>query len=102
MNENQQYDGWHVLLETLDEFEAEMVRDSLDDAGIPAVMLNKKDHAYAVNLGGAGHSYVLVPPEHAEEAQAFMTTPLTDAELEQAASEAEPLEQMDESNEEEA
>lgn len=96
MNENM-YEGWHILLETTDEFEAEMVRDSLDDAGIPAVMLNRKSQAFAVNLGETPNVTVLVPPEHFAEAQEFVSQPmLSDEELERAASEAEPLETMDE------
>ena len=54
------YENWVAVFNTSTDYEADLVRDRLDAAGVPAVVLTQRDHAF------------------------------TDAELEQAALDADP------------
>lgn len=87
-----EFDGWVSVFESDSPLEAEIVRDRLDDAGIPAVLLSKADSAFAIALGDAGHAFVLSPPDHEAEARALLAETISEAELEAAAAEAHPLE----------
>ncbi|MEM9666641.1 MAG: DUF2007 domain-containing protein [Bacteroidota bacterium] len=80
------YDGWIVVHASGTDYEAEIVRDRLDDAGVTAVVLTQRDHAFNLTLGELAEINVLVPPQEADQAQAILSSePVTDAELEAAA-----------------
>lgn len=85
------YQDWVVVFKTGTDYEADLVRDRLDDAGLSAVVLTQRDHAFNLNVGDLAPVNVLVPPEHVEQAEEILASaPLTDAELNQAALESDP------------
>lgn len=85
------YEGWTVVFESGTDYEADMVRDRLDDAGIPAIVLTKRDHAWNLTIGDLAAVGVLVPPERAEEALALLAIPeLSEEELAAAALSSDP------------
>ncbi|MFQ5571958.1 MAG: putative signal transducing protein [Rhodothermales bacterium] len=80
------YEGWISIFESGTDYEADLVRDRLGDAGIPAVVLTQRDHAFNLTLGALAKVHVLVPPEHTQAAADLLATaPLSDADLEEAA-----------------
>ena len=80
------YEDWIVVLKTGTDYEADIVRDRLDDAGIPAVVLTQRDHAFNLNVGDLAPVNVMVPPDRLDEAVALLESePISDEELEQAA-----------------
>lgn len=80
------YEDWIVVLKTGTDYEADLVRDRLDDADIPAVVLTQRDHAFNLNVGDLAEVNVLVPPDRVEDAIALLQSkPFTDEELEEAA-----------------
>ena len=80
------YEGWIAVFNTGTDYEADLVRDRLDDAEIPAVVLTQRDHAFNLNVGDLAPVRVMVPPEHAEEAAKLLEAePPSDKELEDAA-----------------
>lgn len=80
------YEGWVVVFKSGTDYEADLVRDRLDDAGIPAVVLSQRDHAFNLTHGDMAQVSVLTPPEHAEAAaEVLRTPPPSDEELEAAA-----------------
>ena len=85
------YEGWTTVFTSGTDYEADLVRDRLDDADIPAVVLTQRDHAFNLNVGDLAAVRVMVPPERAEEAARLLEeAPLTDEELERAALAADP------------
>ncbi len=85
------YEGWSVAFKTGHEYEADLVRDRLDDAGIPAVVLTQRDHAFNLTMGDLASVNVMVPPEHLEEArQIIESAEPSDAEMNDAAMSADP------------
>ncbi len=85
------YEGWSVVFESGTDYEADLVRNRLDDAGIPAVVLTQRDHAINLTIGDLAQVRVLVQPEHVEAAARLLTSTLpSDEELEQAALAAAP------------
>ncbi|MDX1548885.1 MAG: DUF2007 domain-containing protein [Rhodothermales bacterium] len=88
---DQIYEGWTVVFRSGTDYEADLVRDRLDDAGIEAVVLTQRDHAFNLNLGDMALVHVLVPPARVEEARQLLAqAPPSDAELEEAALAAGP------------
>jgi hypothetical protein len=86
MSDAPTYAGWIAVFSSGTDFEADLVRDRLDEAGIPAVVLTQRDHAFNLNVGDMSPVHVMVPPEHETEARTLVeAAPLTDAELEEAA-----------------
>jgi hypothetical protein len=80
------YEDWIVVLKTGTDYEADLVRDRLDDADIPAVVLTQRDHAFNLNVGDLAAVNVLVPPDRVEDAvNLLQSKPFTDEELEEAA-----------------
>jgi hypothetical protein len=67
-----------------------MVRDRLDDSGIPAVVLTQRDHAFNLNVGDLAAVHVMVPPDRADDAVSLLDERLDDDELEAAALGADP------------
>jgi hypothetical protein len=86
-----QYEKWVSVYNGSTDYAADLVRDRLDDAGMPAVILTHRDHNFNLNVGDLTGVHVMVPPQHAEEARRFLREEtFTDAELEEAAMNADP------------
>lgn len=84
-------DGWKPVFSSGTDYEADLVRSRLDDSGIPAVVLTQRDHALNLTIGDLAKVYVLVPPDRYAEAQEVLEqAPLSGAELDQAAADADP------------
>lgn len=84
------HEDWVSVFRTGTDYEADLVRDRLDDSGVPAVVLSQRDHAFNLNVGDLASVHVLVPPERAEEAVSLLEEQLSDDELEEAALGADP------------
>ncbi|HMB89768.1 MAG TPA: hypothetical protein VKP65_02910 [Rhodothermales bacterium] len=85
------YEDWIVVFKSGTDYEADLVRDRLDDADIPAVVLTQRDHAFNLTMGDLAQVHVLVPPAHVEAAVAVLDSiPFTDEELTEAALAAKP------------
>ena len=83
-------EDWVSVFRTSTDYEADLVRDRLDDSGIPAVVLTQRDHAFNLTVGDLAAVHVMVPPEEAENAVALLEEQLSDEELEEAALGADP------------
>ncbi|MEM0961320.1 MAG: DUF2007 domain-containing protein [Bacteroidota bacterium] len=80
------YEEWISVYESSTDFEADLVRDRLDEEGISAVVLTQRDHSFNLNVGDMSPVHVMVPP--AEETRArnvLAEAPVSDEELEAAA-----------------
>ena len=86
----ERYEDWVVVFTSGTDYEADLVRDRLDDAGLKAVVLTQRDHAFNLNVGDLSSVHVLTPPEEADQAYGVLREKVTDAELEQAAMAAKP------------
>ncbi len=96
-----QYEEWTVIFESGTDYESDIVRDRLDDAGLSAVVLTQRDHAFNLTHGDLAQVRVLVPPDQVEAALAVLQSePVTDAELEAAAMAAVPAHDAHEEGEE--
>lgn len=84
------HEDWASIFRSGTDYEADLVRDRLDDSGIPAVVLTQRDHAFNLNVGDLASVHVMVPPERAEEAVELLEQQLTDEELADAALGADP------------
>ena len=85
-------EGWVVVFSTGTDYEAELVRDRLDDSGLDAVILTHRDHAFNLNVGKLSVVRVLVAPHQAADALAVLgAPPLSDDELAAAAMKANPI-----------
>ena len=92
MTDRPNIEGWVAIFTAGTDYEADMVRDRLDDAGLPAVVFTQRDHAFNLNVGDLSRTAVYVPPDRVEEAQALLdSVPLTDKELDDAAMQADPV-----------
>lgn len=85
---NQKYEEWDIIFTSGTDYEADLVRDRLDDAGLDAVVLTQRDHAFNLNVGDLSDVHVLVRPGQAEEAREILETRISDEELEKQAAEA--------------
>ena len=91
------YEGWIVIFKSGTDYEADIVRDRLDDSDIPAVVLTQRDHAFNLTHGDLAQVNVLVPPDRVDKAREVLDMePVTDEELEAAAMAATPVEDTDE------
>ena len=80
------YEGWISVFECSTDFEADLVRDRLDEEGIAAVVLTQRDHSFNLNVGDLSPVHVMVKPEDEAAARELLDrAPLTDEELEEAA-----------------
>ena len=78
-------EGWVSIFRSSTDYEADMVRDRLDSAGIPAAVFTQRDHALSLTVGELARVYVLVPVEYQAQAEEVLRElPLTDEELESA------------------
>ena len=84
-------EDWVVVHECGTDYEGELVRDRLDDSGIPAVIRSKRDHAFFLNVGTLSNVFVLVPREYEDDAKELLIdSPVSPADLADAAMRAEP------------
>jgi hypothetical protein len=83
-------DDWVSVFRTGTDYEADLVRDRLDDSGIPAVVLTQRDHAFNLTVGDLASVHVMVPPDRADDAVALLEQSLDEDELEEAALGADP------------
>lgn len=85
------YQGWQSVFQAGTDYEADLVRDRLDEAGIPAIVLTQRAHAFNLTLGDLARVHVMVPPDRAEDArQVLAEAAFSEAELEAAALAADP------------
>lgn len=68
----QHYEGWAVVAVCNYEYEAQMIKDTLIEGGIEAMVLSQKDHALPVPVGDMSEIKVLVNEESYEEARAVV------------------------------
>jgi len=74
--------GWKTVFISGTDYEAELARNRLDDAGIPAVVLSQRDHAWNLTHGYLAKVRVLVPKELHETAEELLREPpVSDEEL---------------------
>lgn len=80
------YEGWSSVFEASTDFEADLVRDRLDESGVAAVVLTQRDHSFNLNVGDLSPVHVMVPPSDEARAREILAeAPLSDEELEAAA-----------------
>lgn len=84
------YEDWVSIFRTSTDYEADLVRDRLDDGGVPAVVLTQRDHAFNLNVGDLASVHVMVPPDRADDAVELLQQRLDDDALEEAALGADP------------
>ena len=90
-NDPRTYQDWIAVFTTSTDYEADLVRDRLDDAGVAAVVLTQRDHAFNLNVGDMAAVLVMVQPENVEAARAVLDEEsFTDRELTEAALNADP------------
>lgn len=100
---SRRHDNWVIVFSCGTDYEADLVRDRLDDSGIPAVVLTQRDHAFNLNVGDLSDVHVLVQPEREKEALELIDQQIpSDEELERAALEADPNAPSAHTEEEEA
>lgn len=96
---DKQVDGWMNVHSTSTDYEAELVKDRLVDAGIDAVILTHRDSSFSLNVGKMSVVQVLVPPDQEEAARGILDSPpISDADLTDAALRANPILDDQESN----
>ena len=80
------YEGWISVFECSTDFEADLVRDKLDEEGVAAVVLTQRDHSFNLNVGDLAPVHVMVRPEEEAEAREVLDqAPISDADLTEAA-----------------
>lgn len=84
------HEDWVSVFRSSTDYEADLVRDRLDDGGIPAVVLTQRDHAFNLTVGDLASVHVMVPPDQADQAVSLLEEQLSDEELEEAALGADP------------
>lgn len=90
-NDPRTYQDWIAVFNTSTDFEADLVRDRLDAAGIAAVVLTQRDHAFNLNVGDLAPVRVMVKPDDRDAAREVIEQqPFTDEELAEAAMNADP------------
>ncbi len=80
-----QLEGWVSVFRSSTDYEADMARDRLDSAGIPAAVFTQRDHAFNLTVGALARVYVMVPAESVDQAKKVLQEHVTDEELEAAA-----------------
>lgn len=78
--------NWEEVFLCSTDYEANLVRARLEDAGIVSVLLNQRDHAFNLTHGSIAKIRVMVPKSMKAEALAlFAAEAITDEELAEAA-----------------
>lgn len=79
------------MFESGTDYEVDLVRSKLEDAGFPAVIMTKKDSAFKLTMGALSRIYVLVEPENESAALSLLSeAQISLAELTAAALAADP------------
>ncbi len=68
------YQSWAVAYVSSTEYEAEMVKANLENAGIEAMIFNQQDHAYFLTVGSMARVNVMVPNDRMNEAKNVIET----------------------------
>jgi Putative prokaryotic signal transducing protein len=85
------FEGWVSAFRSGTDYEADLVRDRLDDSGISAVVLTQRDHSFNLNHGDLALVNVMVPRDELKAAMEILTAePLTDSELAEVALRSDP------------
>jgi RNA polymerase subunit RPABC4/transcription elongation factor Spt4 len=63
------YQSWAIAYISSTEYEAEMVKANLENAGIEAMIFNQQDHAYFLTVGSMARVNVMVPNERVNDAK---------------------------------
>ncbi len=63
------YQNWAIAYISSTEYEAEMVKANLENAGIEAMIFNQQDHAYFLTVGSMARVNVMVPNDRVNEAK---------------------------------
>ncbi|HEX8299569.1 MAG TPA: DUF2007 domain-containing protein [Rubricoccaceae bacterium] len=80
------FEGWVSVFECSTDFEADLVRDRLDEEGLAAVVFTQRDHSFNLNVGDLAAVHVMVRPEEEEAARSLLLEPMiSDSDLEAAA-----------------
>ena len=80
------FEGWVSVFECSTDFEADLVRDRLDEEGFAAVVFTQRDHSFNLNVGDLAAVHVMVRPEEEAAARSVLLEPMiSDADLEAAA-----------------
>jgi hypothetical protein len=89
---DKQVDGWITVFTSGTDYEADLVRDRLADGGLDAVVLTHRDRSFSLNVGKMAVVRVLVAPSQADAARDILEPPpVSDAELEDAALNSNPI-----------
>jgi hypothetical protein len=87
---------WVPIFRTGTDYEAALISERLNDAGIPAVIQNKRDHAFNFTHGDLARITVLVQAEREREAlDTLGGAPVSLDELTRQALSASPLDPAD-------
>jgi hypothetical protein len=62
-------ENWECVYETGTPYEAEMMKNSLQNMEIPCQILSKRDSPFNVNIGDLALIYLYVPVEFADQAR---------------------------------
>jgi len=90
-NDPRVYQDWIAVFTSSTDFEADLVRDRLDAAGVAAVVLTQRDHSFNLNVGDMAPVLVMVRPEDEDAAREIIDAqPFSDEELTEAALNADP------------
>lgn len=90
-DEARRYQDWVSVYVAGTDYEADLVRDRLDDNGIAAVVLTQRDHAFNLNVGDLASVHVMARPADEERAREILAeAQISDEELEAAAMAADP------------
>ncbi len=85
------FEGWVSVFESGTDYEIDIVRSKLEDAGIPTVIMTKKDSAFKLTVGALSRVYIMVAPESASAAISLLSeAQLSLADLTEAALAADP------------
>ncbi len=80
------YEGWTSVFKASTDYEADLVRDRLDESGVAAVVLTQRDHSFNLTVGDLSPVHVMVPPaDEAKAREVLAEAPISDEELEAAA-----------------
>lgn len=90
MADTSRHEDWVEVFRSSTDYEADIVRDRLDDAGIPAVVFTQRDHVFNLNVGNLARVSVRVPAQHAEEARRVLAETVDEETLRRAAEMADP------------
>ena len=90
MTDTSRHEDWVEVFRSSTDYEADIVRDRLDDAGIPAIVFTQRDHVFNLNVGNLARVSVRVPARYAEAARRLLAEPVDEDALRRAAEAADP------------